>query len=119
MFNDSMVMGRTSTMTSEEMLRRYTGQQLMLLIELILFCVPQFLTPGSNKKQRGQDRTNLEKHVNNFAKLKPEDNTVNTRAMALQYAKLARVCDVMYDDASTELFMTESGMSKKMVASHE
>jgi hypothetical protein len=37
MFNDAMVMGRTSTMTSEGMLRRHTGQQLMLFIELVLF----------------------------------------------------------------------------------
>jgi hypothetical protein len=118
MFNDAMVMGRTNTMTPEEMLRRYTGQQLMLFTELILFCVPQFLSPGSNKKQRGENRSNLEKHKNNFVKLKPQ-HTVNTRAMALQYAKEARVCDVMYDDTTTELFMTVSGLSKEMVEPHE
>jgi hypothetical protein len=53
------------------------------------------------------------KHANNFVKPKSHYNTADTRAMALQYAKLARVCDVMYDDDTTELFMTVSGLSKE------
>jgi hypothetical protein len=115
MFNNSMVMGRTSTMTSKEMLRRFIGQQLMLLIDLMVFCVPEYFADhsavlGSNNKKRGEKRADKTKQHKNFVDVPAQEDTASTRAMALQFARLAHVRDVMYDDESTELFATVSGL---------
>jgi hypothetical protein len=112
MFLNSMVVGKESTGASQEMLRRFLCQQLMLLFELIVFCVPAYFadhsaTLGSNNKKRGEKRADKTKHHEFFVSVSSQEET---RAMALQFARLAHVRDVMYDNESTELFVTVNGL---------
>jgi hypothetical protein len=115
MFNNSVVMGSTSTMASEEMWRRYIGQQLMLLTELMVFCVPNYFDDHSalpllgKRKVRGAGRRDMDRR-SQFKQVTQAD-TASVRSMALQYARLAQVRDVMYDDESDELFITVSGLA--------
>jgi hypothetical protein len=92
-FNDSMVMGGSAVAT-EAMVRRFVGQQLMLLTELMTFCVHHYLKEGSSSKQRGAKRTEPDLFHLNFVKVKLPADSAAARAMALQFAKVARVCDV-------------------------
>jgi hypothetical protein len=112
MFLNSMVMGKESTGTSKEMLRRFVGQQLMLLTELMVFCVPAYFADysaalGSNNKKRFEKRADKTKHHKYFVGVPSQQET---RAMPLEFARLAHVRDVMYEYESTELFVTVSGM---------
>jgi hypothetical protein len=99
--------------------RRFLGQQLMLLTELMLSCVAGYFvnpcdTIPSNILRRGNawgaKRSNVTLRQKNFVKVRTQADTVATRSMAVQYAKLARVCDVQYDNEDTGLFVSESGL---------
>jgi hypothetical protein len=114
MFNNSRVMGSTSTMAPEEMWRRYIGQQLMLLTELMVFCVPNYFADHSALpllgKRKARGRLSACDQHQHFANVPAHVYTVSVRAMALKYARLARVCDVQYDVEDTDLFVTASGL---------
>jgi hypothetical protein len=114
MFNNSRVMASTSTMAPEEMWRRYIGQQLMLLTELMVFCVPMYFADHSALpllgKRKARGRTSACDQHEHFANVRAHVDTVSVRAMALQFARLARVCDVQYDVEDTELFVAFSGL---------
>jgi hypothetical protein len=103
MFNESAVMatdpaGPTAT---NEQWRRFIGQQLILLAELMTFCVPAFfadnmmtINPLGKRKSRGAVRADLSLHKQGFVKTRAKADTAAVRSFALQYAREARVCDV-------------------------
>jgi hypothetical protein len=113
MFNNSVVMGSTSTMASEEIWRRYIGQQLMLLTELMVFCVPNYYADHSVYprlgKGKGRGRSAMDRHKH-FVNVQAHVDTAAARSMALQCARLARACDVHYDVEDTEVVVAVSGL---------
>ena len=97
--------------------RRFLGQQLMLLTELMTFCVPAHfadnaavINPLGKRKTRGSVRSDLTLHSQMFVPSRAKADTAAVRNMALQYARLARVCDVFPSSQSTDLFIHASGI---------
>jgi hypothetical protein len=111
MFNDSAVMATdhpAGPAAVNEQWRRFIGQQLMLLAELMTFCVPAFfadnmmtINPLGKRKARGAVRSDLSLHKQNFVPTRAKADTAAVRRWALQYARTARVCDVQSGSAST------------------
>ena len=103
MLKESAVLGTVSIAATPETWRRFVGQQLMLLTELITHCVPAFfadnaaiISPLGKRKARGTVRSDLTLHSKLFVTTKAKVDTEKVRSMALQYARVARVCDVDY-----------------------
>jgi hypothetical protein len=101
-----------------EQWRRYIGQQLMLLTELIIVCVPANFQDNAKltnmlgkRKARGAVRSDMNLHSSMFVSTAAKTDTSLTRSMALQYAALARVCDVQYGSSDTDLFLDMSGLT--------
>jgi hypothetical protein len=89
----------------------------MLLTELITVCVPAFFQDHAKlngtlgkRKARGAIRSDMNLHNQMFVPAAAKTDTSLTRSMALQYATLARVCDVQYGSTDTNLFLTMSGL---------
>jgi hypothetical protein len=109
---------RTIELSMDESWRRFLGQQLMLLTELITVCVPAFFQDHAKlngtlgkRKARGAVRSDMNLHSEMFVSTAAKADTSVTRSMALQYATLARVCDVQYGSSDTNLFLTMSGLT--------
>jgi hypothetical protein len=111
MLEESAVLGTAATDSTPEKWRRFLGQQMVLLTELITFCVPAHfadngavINPLGKRKARGTVRSDLTLHSKLFVASKAKVDTAAVRSMALQYARLTRVCDVDPLSQSTELF---------------
>eukprot|EP00953_Heterococcus_sp_UTEX-ZZ885_P036201 18663-Heterococcus_DN1.PRE.1 len=105
------------TLTMDETWRCFLGQQLMLLTELIIVCVPAYFQDNAKltntlgkRKSRGAVRSDMNLHSEMFVSAATKTDTSLTRSMALQYATLARVCDVQYGSSDTDLFLDMSGL---------
>jgi hypothetical protein len=80
-------------------------------------CVPAFFQDHAKlngtlgkRKARGAIRSDMNLHNQMFVPAAAKTDTSLTRSMALQYAALARVCDVQYGSTDTNLFLTMSGL---------
>ena len=118
MLQQSEVLGTAATDATPETWRRFLGQQLILLTELMTFCIPAhfednaaIINPLGKRKARGTVRSDLTLHSNQFVPSKAKADTDKVRSMALQYAGLARVCDVDYSSESTDLFTRVAGIT--------
>ena len=107
-----------STAAAPETWRRFVGQQLMLLTEIMVFCVPAFFTdnaalisPLRKRKSRGSVRSDMTLHTKMFVASKAKADTAAVRSTALHYARLARVCDVDYGREDTDLFTAAAGIT--------
>ena len=108
---------RTIERSLNETWRRFLGQQLMLLTELITVCVPAYFQDTAKlngtlgkRKARGAIRSDMNLHDQMFVPAAAKTDTSWTRSMALQYAAVAGVCDVQYGSTDTKLFLTMSGL---------
>jgi hypothetical protein len=108
---------RAIELSMNETWRRFLGQQLMLLTELIIVCVPAYFQDNAKltntlgkRKARGAVRSDMNLHSEMFVSAAAKTDTSLTRSMALQYATLARVCDVQYGSSDTDLFIDMSGL---------
>jgi hypothetical protein len=120
MFNESAVLGAArseATVSSSEQWRRFLGRQLMLLTELMVYCVPAFfvdnaatINPLGKRKARGAVRTDLSLNKQSFVATRARVDTAAVRTWALQYARSARVCDVALDSEDTGLFVDAAGL---------
>jgi hypothetical protein len=120
MYNESAVVladpaGPTAT---NEQWRRFIGQQLTLLAELMTFCVPAHfannmvtINPLGKRKARGAVRSDLSLHKQSFVTTRAKADTTAVRRWALQYAREARVCDVQYNVRDTALFTHAAGLA--------
>jgi hypothetical protein len=111
------IVGTTASNKTREQWRRFIGQQLMLLTELIIFCVPAFCTdngavvsPLGKRKARGAVRSDLSLNKQSFVATRAKVDTTVVRSWALQYARDARVCDVQHHSADTSLFLQQAGL---------
>lgn len=118
MFNASAVLGVTqSTTTVSEQWRRFVGRQLVLLVELMIYCIPSFfvdnaatINPLGKRKARGAVRTDLSLNKQSFVATRARADTAAVRTWALQYARSARVCDVVSGSEDTGLFVDAVGL---------
>jgi hypothetical protein len=117
MLKQSAVLATTCAPT-EENWRRFLGQQLILLTELMTFCVPAFFTdnaatisPLGKRKARGAVRSDLSLNTKMFVPSRAKIDTAVVRSLALQYARLARVCDVQYGSQSIANFVGMTGIT--------
>jgi hypothetical protein len=120
MFNESAVLGATQSETtarSSEQWRRFIGRQLMLLTELMVSCVPSFFTdnaavinPLGKRKARGAVRSDMSLNKQSFVPTRARVDTAAVRTWALQYARSARVCDVVSGSEETGLFVNAVGL---------
>jgi hypothetical protein len=117
MLQESQILGTAAADASPETWRRFLGAQLMLLCELITFCVPAHfadnaavINPLGKRKARGTVRSDLTLHSKLFVPSRAKADTAAVRSIALQYARLARVCDVDYSSESTDLFTQATGI---------
>jgi hypothetical protein len=94
MLNDSEVIGAQTAASvaaaSSETWRRFLGQQLMLLVELMIFCVPAFfadnaatITPLGKRKARGTVRTDLTLHTKMFVASRAKVDTATARPYSM------------------------------------
>jgi hypothetical protein len=113
MFNASAVLGVTqSTTTVSEQWRRFVGRQLVLLVELMIYCIPSFfvdnaatINPLGKRKARGAVRTDLSLNKQSFVATRARVDTAAVRNWALQYARSARVIDVASGSKDVGLFV--------------
>jgi hypothetical protein len=119
MYNESAVMATdpAGPATVNEQWRRFIGQQLILLTELMTFCVPahfadnmKTINPLGKRKSRGAVRTDLSLHKQGFVTTRAKADTAAVRRWALQYAREARVCDVQYNVIDTAPFVHTAGL---------
>jgi hypothetical protein len=119
MYNESAVMATdpAGPAAVNEQWRRFIGQQLILLAELMTFCVPAFFTdnavtinPLGKRKARGAVRSDLSLNKQSFVPTRAKADTAAVRRSALQYARNARVCDVQYNVTDTNLFAHTAGL---------
>jgi hypothetical protein len=103
---------------SSEQWRRFIGRQLMLLLELMIFCVPAFfvdnaatVNPLGNRKARGVVKTDMNLNKQSFVPTRARIHTAAVRNWAPQYARVARVSDVQCDSADTGLFVDAAGLA--------
>jgi hypothetical protein len=103
---------------SSEKWRRFIGRQLMLLAELMIFCVPAFfvdnaatIDPLGKRKARGAVRTDMNLNKQSFVPTRAKVDTAAVRNWAMQYARVARVSDVQCDSADTGLFVDAAGLA--------
>jgi hypothetical protein len=122
MFKESTVLlGTTQSeaaVATSEQWRCFIERQLMLLVELMVFCVPSFFTdnaatinPLGKRKARGDVRTDLSLNKQGFVPTRARVDTTAVRTWALQYARNARVCDVQSESADTGLFKDAVGLA--------
>ena len=118
MLEDSAVLDTAATDATPETWRRFIGQQLMLLAELMTFVVPAFfadnaalINPLGKRKARGTVRSDLTLHSKLLVPSRAKVDTAAVRIMSLQYARLARVCDVDYSNDSEDLFTHAAGIA--------
>jgi hypothetical protein len=116
MLKESTVLA-TAPKATKEQWRRFIGQQLMLLTELMIFCVPAFFTdngatvnPLGKRKARGAVRSDLSMNKQSFVSTRAKVDTNVVRGWALLYARRARVCDVQYGSADASLFVQQAGL---------
>jgi hypothetical protein len=116
MLKESTV-GTTAPNDTREQWRRFIGQQLILLTELMIFCVPAFFTdngatvnPLGKRKARGAVRSDLSLNKQSFVATRAKVDTTVVRSWVLQYARDARVCDVQHHSADTSLFLQQAGL---------
>jgi hypothetical protein len=124
MLTESAVLGTVSSAATPETWRRFIGQQLVLLTELMTFIVPAFfadnatmISPLGKRKARGTVRSDLTLHSKLFVPTKAKVDTGKVRSMALQYAREARVCDVHCSSVSKDLLTHIAGLT--LPASHD
>jgi hypothetical protein len=119
MYNESAVLPASpaGAAATKEHWRRFPGQQLILLAELMTFCVPAFFTdnavttnPLGKRKARGAVRSDLSLQKQSFVPTRAKEDTAAVRRWALQYAREARVCDVQYNIAGTALLGHTAGL---------
>jgi hypothetical protein len=119
MYNKSAVMATdpADPAAVNEQWRRFIGQQLILLVELMTFCVPAFFTdnaatinPLGKRKARGAVRSDLSLNKQSFVPTRAKADTAAVRSFALQYARNARVCDVQYNVIDTALLGHTAGL---------
>jgi hypothetical protein len=118
MLKESEGLGATqSTTTVSEQWRHFIGRQLMLLTELMVFCVPSFfidnaatINPLGKRKARGAVRTDLSLNKQSFVATRARADTAAVRKWALQYARNARVYDVTSGSEDTSLFVDATGL---------
>jgi hypothetical protein len=119
MVNESAVMAAepAGTTATNEQWRRFIGQQLILLAELMTFCVPALfgdnmttINPLGKRKSRGTVRSDLSLHKQSFVPTRAKADTAAVRSFALQYARKARVCDVQYNVTDTSFFAHTAGL---------
>jgi hypothetical protein len=125
MLQESAVLGSKANNTaasSNEQWRRFIGRQLMLLVELMTFCIPAYFTdnaatinPLGKRKTRGAVRTDLNLHELSFVGTRARADTAAVRTWALQYARFARVSDVDPDSEDVSLFVHASGLVLPLV----
>ena len=118
MLQQSEVLGSVTADATPETWRKFLAQQLVLLTELITFCVPAHfadnaavINPLGKRKARGTVRSDLTLHSKLFVASKAQTDTAATRRMALEYTRLARVCDVDPSSQSADLFIHASGIT--------
>jgi hypothetical protein len=116
MLKESTLLTAAPNATNEQW-RRFIGQQLMLLTELIVFCVPAFFTdngatisPLGKRKATGAVRSDLSLHKQSFVPTRAKADTTVIRSSALQYEREARICDVQHNSADTSLFAQQAGL---------
>jgi hypothetical protein len=104
--------------------RRFVGQQLMLLTELMVLVVPAFFTdssaifdPSGKRKRMGATRSELNLHAAHFVKSQAKIDSAAVRNIAVSYARQARVCDVVYHSNDTALFVGIAGL--QLPAEHD
>jgi hypothetical protein len=119
MYNESAVMATdpAGPAAVNEQWRRFIGQQLILLAEVMTFCVPAYfadnaaiINPLGKRKARGAVRSDLSLHKQSFVQTRAKADTAAVRTWALQYARNARVCDVQYNVTDTRLFAHTAGL---------
>jgi hypothetical protein len=119
MYNESAVMATdpAGPAAVNEQWRRFVGQQLILLAELMTFCVPAFfadnmmtINPLGKRKARGAVRSDLSLHKQSFVPTRAKADIAAVRRWALQYARNARVCDVQYNVTDTALLGHTAGL---------
>jgi hypothetical protein len=119
MYNESAVMATdpAGPAAVNAQWRRFIGRQLILLAELMTFCVPVFfadnmmtINPLGKRKARGAGRSDLSLHKQNFVPTRAKADTTTVRRWALQYAREARVCDVQYNVTDTALLGHTAGL---------
>jgi hypothetical protein len=119
MYTESAVMATdpAGPAAVNEQWRRFIGQQLMLLTEVMAFSVPAFFTdnavtinPLGKRKARGAGRSDLSLHKQSFVPTRAKADTATVRRWALQYAREARVCDVQYNVTDSALFGHTAGL---------
>jgi hypothetical protein len=113
-----------TAMSVEEGWRRFLGQQLMLLTELMVLVVPAFFTdssaifdPSGKRKRTGATRSELNLHAAHFVKSQAKTDSAAVRNIAVFYARKARVCDVVYHSNDTALFVDVAGL--QLPAQHD
>jgi hypothetical protein len=113
-----------TSMSVEEGWRRFLGQQLMLLTELMVLVVPAFFTdssaifdPSGKRKRMGATRSELNLHAAHFVKSQAKTDSAAVRSIAISYARKARVCDVVYHSDDTALFVDITGL--QLPAEHD
>jgi hypothetical protein len=117
MFNEAAVLGATHPETAEQW-RRFIGRQLMLLTELMVCCVPASfvenaatINPLGKRKARGAVRTDLSLNKQSLVTTRVRVDTAAVRTWALQYARSARVIDVVSGSEDVGLFVDATGLS--------
>eukprot|EP00953_Heterococcus_sp_UTEX-ZZ885_P042055 21408-Heterococcus_DN1.PRE.4 len=113
-----------TAMSLEEGWRRFLGQLLMLLTELMVLVVPAFFTdssaifnPSAKRKRMGATRNELNLHAAHFVKSQAKIDSAVVRNIAVSYARKARVCDVVYHSSDTALFVDVAGL--QLPAAHD
>jgi hypothetical protein len=111
-------------MSEQEGWRRFLGQQLMLLTELMVFAVPAFFAdsaavfdPSAKRKRYGALRSELSLHGAYFVQTKAKADTAAVRSMAVAFARTARVCDIVYGSNDCALFADVIGL--QLPAAHD
>ena len=87
MFTESAALGVTqSTTTVSEQWRRFVGRQLVLLVELMIYCIPSFfvdnaatINPLGKRKARGAVRTDLSLNKQSFVATRARAGTAAVR----------------------------------------
>jgi hypothetical protein len=120
MLKESAVLGTRQSETaasSSEQWRRFVGRQLVLLVELMIYCIPSFfvdnaatINPLGKCKARGAVRTDLSLNKQSFVATRARVDTAAVRTWALQYARSARMCDVVSGSEDVGLFVDAAGL---------
>ena len=112
--------------TLGEAWRRYLGQQLYVLAELMLIGVPNWFIdtsvvfdPAAHKKKMGARRSDITLHCEHFVKSKSRLDTGAARTMAMTYARVANVCDLAWSGDGGRHRLAADVCGLPMPAAHE